>query len=133
MPVLSCDGLRLPAAYCVEQAGEAAPVVGDAELVEDDPIAILHAPTAKLFMHVNTYILHGGFTSCASAPGGNHPSALVGGMWIAAQPRPSQKTDLIRVMVWAGQPMHPLHLRRHHKRSFSYRQRRGNETQSVPK
>ncbi|MHA1262986.1 MAG: hypothetical protein ACTSSA_13015, partial [Candidatus Freyarchaeota archaeon] len=57
----------------------AAPVVGDAELVEDDPIAILHAHTAKLFMHVNTYILHGGFTSCASAPGGNHPSALVGG------------------------------------------------------
>jgi len=92
--VLSCDGLRLPAAYCVEQAGEAAPVVGDAELVEDDPIAILHAHTAKLFMHVNTYILHGGFTSCASAP------------------------------FWAGQPMHTLHLRRHHKRSFSYRQKR---------
>ncbi|MEX2724944.1 MAG: hypothetical protein Q6367_013715 [Candidatus Freyarchaeota archaeon] len=42
-------------------------------------------------MHVNTYILHGGFTSCASAPGGNHPSALRRGTRIAAQPRAQSK------------------------------------------
>jgi len=92
-----------PPTYVVEQAGEAASAVGDVELVEDDPVAILH----------------GGFTFCASAPGGNHPSALRRGTRIAAQPWTSQSIDLLRVMFHAGQPTHNLH---QHKRSFSYRQ-----------